>query len=108
MANAMAILLPPAKPIHNSEDGIVAIASYGESNDEVHRDAFPRFSVVSRTGRTPLCQNGRPPTMRHCFKCLPSFTDISLTSIFQRVLKKYFSLVGLNDVAKGKEIMESE
>ena len=28
---------------HFGEDGVVAVASHGESSDEVHGDAFPRF-----------------------------------------------------------------
>ena len=28
---------------NNGEDGVVAVASHGESGDEVHGDAFPRF-----------------------------------------------------------------
>ena len=29
--------------VHNGEDGVVAVASHGESGDEVHGDAFSRF-----------------------------------------------------------------
>ena len=39
--------------VHNGEDGVVAVASHGESGDEVHGDAFPRFGGDGRGWSRP-------------------------------------------------------